>query len=319
MADGRQLALQGAVSDRRGSTLSRRNIRKHRGLLLMLVPALVYYVVFHYVPMYGAQIAFRDYAFLKGIWGSPWVGWENFRLVFGAPSFWEVFRNTLVISLMKLVVAFPAPIVFAILLNELNPGRFKKTVQTISYLPHFLSWVVLGGVFIQVLSPSIGPINILLRALGMRPIFFLGDPDWFRPTLVVTHVWQTIGWGSIVYLASIAGINPELYEASTMDGANRFQNMVYITLPGLAPVITIMFIFAVGRIINDDFDQVFNLYNPAVYGVGDVISTYVYRRGLEGLQFSFATAVGLFRNVLGFCLLILTNFLARRLSEYGLW
>jgi putative aldouronate transport system permease protein len=179
--------------------------------------------------------------------------------------------------------------------------------------------VVLGGLFMQVLSPSIGPISILLRQFNMRPIFFLGDPTWFRPTVVVTHIWQTIGWGSIVYIASIAGINPELYEASIIDGANRFQNIRYITLPGLAPVITIMFIFAVGRLINDDFDQIFNLYNPAVYKVGDVISTYVYRRGLEGMQFSYATAVGLFRNLLGFILLISTNFIARRLSEYSVW
>lgn len=292
---------------------------KYKYLTLLFIPAVLYYVIFQYVPLYGIQIAFKDYIFTKGVWGSKWVGLEYFKELMTLGSFWEVFRNTIIISGYKFIVGFPAPIIFALLLNEIRLVRFKKFVQTVSYLPHFLSWVILGGLFIQFLSPSSGPINIFLQSLGIKPIYFMADPKWFRSVLVTTSVWKGIGWGSIIYLAALSGINPELYEAATIDGANRFQKIIYITLPELTPVITIMLIFALGGIINDDFDQVFNMYNDAVLSTGDVISTYAYRVGLVKMQYSFSTAVGLFKNIIAFTLVMITNTIAKRINEYGIW
>lgn len=287
--------------------------------MLLFLPAVLYYIVFHYMPIYGVLIAFKSYKFTLGVWGSPWVGLKHFEDLFAIAGFWQVFRNTLLISCYKLVFGFPAPIVFALLLNEIRQAVFKRFVQTVTYLPHFLSWVVLAGLTIQFLSPSTGPINLLLKAAGLEPIFFLGDPSWFRSTLVATDIWKELGWGTIVYLAALSGVNPELYEAASMDGANRYQRMRHITLPAMTPVITIMLIFAVGRLVNDDFDQVFNLYNPAVMEVGDVLGTYTYRMGLVNMEYSFATAVGLFRNVVAFVLIVSANAIAKRINEYGLW
>lgn len=292
---------------------------KNKYLVLLFVPAVLYYIVFHYVPIYGILIAFKEYKFSLGIWGSKWVGFQHFKDLFALGSFWEVFRNTILISTYKLVFGFPAPIILALLLNEVRLHFFKRLVQTISYLPHFLSWVVISGLFVQFLSPSIGPINIMLQSIGITPIYFLADVDWFRSVLVATDIWKDIGWGTIVYLAALSSINPELYEASTVDGANRFQNIFYITLPSMAPIITIMLIFAIGRLVNDDFDQVFNMYNPAVYSVGDVLSTYTYRKGLVGMEYSFATAVGLFKNIIAFTLIFIANAIAKRINDYGLW
>lgn len=269
--------------------------------------------------MYGIIIAFKDYKFLKGILGSAWVGFENFQLMFSGRSFKQVFFNTLSISGLKFVFGFPFPILFAILLNELSNIKFKKAIQTISYLPHFLSWVVLAGMFIQFLSPSSGPINKLLILLNFKPIYFLGDSNWFRVVLVVTSIWKAVGWGSIIYLASLSNINPELYESAMIDGANRLKQIIHITLPGLAPVITITLILSVGQIMGDDFDQVFNLYSPAVYGVGDVISTYTYRMGLVSMKYSFATAVGLFQNIIALSLILITNMISKKINDYGIW
>jgi len=292
---------------------------RHRYLVLMFLPAVVYYAVFAYAPLYGIQIAFKSYLFREGIWRSPWVGLENFTLLFSQPSFWQVLRNTVLISLYKLVFNFPAPILLALLINELPFARFKKVTQTITYLPHFISWVVLGGLFLQLLSPSAGPVNIVIKALGLKPVYFLADPAWFRGTLVATALWKEIGWSSIIYLAAIASINPELYEAAIVDGASRFRRALSITLPSLAPVITVLLIFALQGIIGDDFDQIFNLYNPSVYKVGDVLGTFVYRMGLLNMQYSYATAVGLFRNVIAFGLLVFANAASRRSNEYGIW
>ncbi len=296
-----------------------RMYRKHKYLVLMFVPVVMYYLVFCYGPMYGITIAFKDYSFSKGILGSDWIGFDNFKRLFAAPSFREVFRNTLILSFYKLATGFPATIAFAILLNELQQIRFKKVVQTISYLPHFLSWVILGGMFIQLLSPSSGPINQLLSLIGMKPIYFLGDVKWFRFTLVITSLWKGVGWGSIIYLAAIAGIDTQLYEAAIIDGARKFKQIIHITIPSLAPVITIMLIFSVGSIINDDFDQIFNLYNEAVYSVGDVISTYNYRIGLIQNEYGYSTALGLFKNLISVSLILLTNFLAKKYNDYGIW
>lgn len=291
----------------------------NRFLFLLLVPGLIFFLVFKYIPIYGLVIAFKDYNFFDGIWNSPWVGLQVFEDLFSTPSFWEVFRNTVVISGLQFLIGFPAPIIFALLLNEIFSKKAKRWIQTISYLPHFVSWVILGGLFLQLLSPSSGPINALIQALGGRPIYFLADPEWFVSVLVATEVWKSIGWGSIIYLAALSSIDPELYEAADMDGANRWHKMWSITLPSLAPVITIMLILATGKLVDDNFDQIFNLYNPAVYQVGDVMSTYMYRKGLAEMQYSFATAVGLFKNVLSFAILLGANWLAKKINDHGLW
>jgi putative aldouronate transport system permease protein len=269
--------------------------------------------------MYGVILAFKDYRFIDGIFGSPWAGWENFRTLVEGRDFPRAFRNTVIISLYKLIFGFPAPIILALLLNELRVILFKRIVQTLSYLPHFLSWVVLAGVFMELFSPTRGIVNYIITAMGGEAIFFFGDKDWFRTLLVSTDVWKSVGWGSIIYLAALSSVDTSLYEAAVVDGANRWKQMVHITLPALIPVTTIMFIFAVGGIITDDFDQVFNFYNPAVYEVADVLSTYTYRVGISEMEYGLATASGLFTNVIALILIVSANFIVRRYSEYGIW
>ncbi len=295
------------------------SVKVNKAFLLMLIPGLIYYIVFCYMPMYGLVISFKDFKILDGIAASPWVGFKYYEMALSNPEFWRVFKNTLIISGLKLLICFPMPIIFALLLNEVRILRFKKTVQTVSYLPHFLSWVVLAGVAQSLLSPSTGPINSLLVSMGIKPIYFLADKEWFRPMLVILSLWKEVGWSSIIYLAALSSVDTELYEAATLDGAGRLKQTLHITLPSIANVIVIMFIFAVGGIVNDDFDQIFNLYNPAVYSVGDVLSTYVYRVGLEGMQYSYSTAIGLFKNVIAFVLILTTNYISGKFSDYGLW
>lgn len=292
---------------------------KNRYLALLLLPGIAYYLIFCYYPLFGIQIAFRDFTYNGGIWHSKWVGFQNFIDLFATRSFFEVLRNTLLIGIYKLIFYFPSGIIFAILLSELRSRWFKRTVQTVSYLPHFVSWVILGGLFLQFLSPTTGPVNMLLKLVGIKPIFFLADTAWFRSVLVITGIWKEAGWDSIIYIAAIAGINFEIYESAYIDGANRFQRIRHITLPSIAPVITIMLIFAVGRIVKDDFNQVFSLYNPSVYKVGDVLSTYIYRMGLVDMKYSFATAVGLFKNVVAFIFIIAANSITKRVNDYGIW
>ena len=295
--------------------------RKHAALALMLLPTIAYFVIFRYIPMVGLQIAFKDYKMGLGIWGSPWNGLQNFTRAFNTPTFARALWNTIVISVYKTVIGFPAPIILALMLNELRHMRFKRVVQTISYLPHFLSWIVLAGLFMNILNPNTGMINyILTNWFGLeKGIYFLGNASYFRGTLVVTDVWKGVGWGSILYLAGISGIDPGLYEAAICDGAKRWQRIWYITLPCLAPTITIMLILNVGGILDAGFDQVFNLYNSAVYSTGDIIDTYVYRYAFQQMQYSFSAAVGLFKNGIGFLLVIGTNYIARKISDNGLW
>jgi putative aldouronate transport system permease protein len=291
----------------------------NRFLVALFLPGILYFLVFRYIPIYGLVIAFKDYTFSEGIMGSPWIGLDVFREMFASRGFWEVFKNTIVISALQFVTGFPAPIIFALLLNEIGALRPKKAFQTISYLPHFVSWVILAGLFTQFLSPSTGPINILIQTFGGKPIYFMADPQWFIFVLVVTEVWKSIGWGSIIYLAAISGIDGEMYEAASIDGAGRWIKMKAITLPSLSPVITIMLILAIGKLVNDNFDQIFNMYNPAVYKVADVMSTYLYRKGLEDMEYSLATAVGLFKNVVAFAMVIGANALAKRINDSGIW
>ncbi len=288
-------------------------------LTLMFIPVIVYYIIFHYAPMYGIVLAFKDFSLRKGILRSPWVGLAVFRRLFGTVTFTRAFRNTVIISLLRWVTGFPAPILLALMLNELKNLRYKKVVQTISYLPHFLSWIVLSGLFGQLLSPSNGAINYVITKLGGQSIYFLADNRYFRGTLVVTGIWKEIGWGTIVYLATIAGIDQELYEAADCDGANRWRKMWSITLPLMKPTIVILLIMNCGGLMSAGFDQVFNLYNARVYETADIIDTYVYRTGIGSMEYSLSTAVGLFKNVIGFFLVTGTNFIAKRLGEEGIW
>ncbi|MBO9609237.1 MAG: sugar ABC transporter permease [Paenibacillaceae bacterium] len=286
---------------------------------LMLAPAIVLFALFSYVPMYGVIIAFKDYRFIDGIWGSPWVGLDYFEQFFHDVFFWRIIRNTLTISGLHLLFGFPAPVVLALLLNELIHGKFKKFVQSVSYLPHFMSWVILASLLTEILSPSRGALNYVLTFFGGKPIHFLADPDTFVGMLVVTHIWQSVGWGSVVYLAAIAGISQDQYESATIDGAGRLQKIMHITLPSLVPIMTILFILNVGGIMNAGFDQIFNLYNPAVYRVADIIDTYVYRIGLLETKYGFSSAIGLFKNVIALALVMGTNFLVKRFNDYGIW
>ncbi len=293
----------------------------HWQLVLMFLPVIFALVMFHYIPMYGIIIAFKNFKLSKGILGSEWVGLLQFQKMLKMPSFKEVFGNSIKISVLKTLFGFPAPILLSLLINEINNMPFKKTVQTISYLPHFLSWVVLGGLFKNFLSPSTGFVNDIIKAFGGEPIFFVADPKYFVGVLIVTDIWKGVGWGTIIYLACIAGISPELYEAAKVDGANRLQRMLHITLPGLIPVISIQFILHSGSLVNAGFDQIFNLYNENVYRVADIIDTYVYRKGLIDQQYSFSAAVGLFKNVISFALVLMTNVIVKKLNsgEGGIW
>jgi len=294
--------------------------KRYFSLVLMFLPAFIYFIVFHYIPIYGVTIAFKDYKIAKGILGSEWVGLEHFRKMMSNFMFTRAVRNTIIISLAKLICGFPTPIILALLLNEIKNLKFKKVVQTISYLPHFLSWVVLAGIFLQFFSPSNGAINELLGLFGIEPIFFLGNNKWFRFTLVITNVWKGMGWGTIVYLATMSGISPELYEAAECDGATRWHKMTRITLPLIAPTISIIFILDVGGIMSAGFDQIFNLYNASVYETGDIIDTYIYRVGLGGMNYEVGAAAGLFKNLIGFALVVLTNFISKKLDENsGIW
>lgn len=298
-----------------------KRICKMRYYYLLLLPVIAYFIIFHYIPMYGIVIAFKNYAFLKGILGSDWVGFAHFRRLFSSPLFYNIMKNTINISAQRIIFGFPAPIILALLINEIQHLKFKKIVQTISYLPYFISWVILSGIIKELLSPARGAINGLLGLMGVEPIHFLAEAKYFVGVLIVSGIWQSIGWGTIVYLAAISGINTEQYDSSHIDGANRFQIIRYIVLPSIKSVILILFILNLGGILNSGFDQIINLYNPMVYSVGDVIDTYVYRIGLVEMEYSFSTAVGLFKNLVGFILVITSNFIVRKLSggEQGVW
>jgi putative aldouronate transport system permease protein len=287
----------------------------------MFLPGLLLILVFEYGPMYGLILAFKEYNLSLGVWGSPWVGLDNFNRLLTDEDALQVLRNTLIISVLKLMAGIPAPIILALIINEARAGLFKRTVQTVSYLPHFLSWVILSAVVYQVLSPSSGVVNILLRELGFRPIYFLASETWFRPILVMSSVWKEVGWGTIIYLAALTSVNSDLHEAAVIDGASRLRRIRDINLPTIVPVIGIVALLSMGSILSAGFDQVFNLYNPQVYSVADIIDTYVYRIGLVGFDYSFSTAVGLFKGVVGFTLVMVFNAYARKLSDgrYGLW
>ncbi len=295
-----------------------REMYRHRAYYLIIVPALVCLVAVKYVPMAGIVLAFKNFTITGGIWGSEWAGLKYFERMLQSADFLRVFRNTVMISLLKLFTVFPAPILFALMLNEVFGVRLKKSFQTISYLPHFISWVVAGGLFHSFLAFE-GPVNyVLVELFGRtRGVVFMQDPFFFLLAVVVTGIWKTVGWGSIIYLAAIAGIDPQLYDAAQIDGAGRVQRIRHVTLPAILPVIVVLFLLRVGEMFEAGFDQIFNLYSPIVYSVGDIIDTYVYRQGLVNFQFSYTTAVGVSQNLLGLLLLLIVNYVIRRLGARG--
>ncbi|MDF2922501.1 MAG: sugar transporter permease [Paenibacillaceae bacterium] len=295
------------------------DVRKNRAIYLMVLPVALYYIIFKYVPMYGSIIAFKDYSIAGGIWGSKWVGWMHFRDFFDSYYFVRVLKNTVLISLYQLFFGFPAPIALAILLNEIRKKWFKNLVQTISYLPHFVSLVVICGMIIDFTSRE-GIVNTIIEFFGGQRSSLLGNPDNFRTIYVSTQVWQELGWASIIYLAALSGINPDLYEAARVDGAGRFRQMWNITLPGLIPIIMILLILRIGGMMEVGFEKIILLYNSNTYETADVISSFVYRKGLaEANDYSFTTAVGLFQAVINFILLISANRLSNRFSGSKLW
>jgi len=286
---------------------------------LMIFPALVCVLIFNYGPMVGIGIAFQKFVPTSGLFGSKWIGFDNFSYVYSLPDTTRVIYNTVYIAVMKMIVGLAAPIATALLLNEIAKPLFKRLVQTVIYMPHFLSWVILSGIIIDVLSPNYGILSDFLSWLGIKPIFFLGNENWFPFVLVGTDVWKEFGFGTIVYLAALTGINPSLYEAAVIDGAGRWKQTLYITLPGITPIVVLMGTLSLGNILNAGFDQVFNLYSPTVYSTGDILDTYVYRLGLVNLQFGVATAVGLFKSVVSFVLISVSYLLAYRLANYRIF
>ncbi|WP_194542858.1 ABC transporter permease [Paenibacillus sp. JZ16] len=294
--------------------------RRELPLHVMILPGLILIVLFSYIPMAGITIAFQRFIPAKGLFGDQqWVGWDNFKYVMSLPNFTQVLWNTLFISSFKLILGLIVPIVFAVLLNELKNNVIKRSVQTAIYLPYFLSWVVLGGILIDILSPSGGIVNGFLGLLGIPKIFFLGDNEWFPFTLIASDVWKNFGYGTIVYLAAITGIDPGLYEAATIDGANRWRKIWHITIPGMRMVIVLLSVLSLGQLLNAGFDQVFNLYSPQVYESGDILDTFVYRIGLLDAQYGVATAVGFFKSVISLTLISGSYFLAYRFAKYRIF
>jgi putative aldouronate transport system permease protein len=288
-------------------------------LHLMILPGLVLVLIYQYVPMLGIVIAFQKYIPALGVTGSKWIGLGNFQYVMEMPDTFQVLWNTIYIAFMKIILGLLVPIVISLLLNELRIQLVKKGIQTLIYLPHFLSWVILGGILVDILSPTSGIVNQLIAWFGGKPIFFLGDNRWFPFTLVISHQWKEFGFNTIVYLAALTSINPSLYEAAVMDGANRWKQTRHITLPGIMPIIILLATLSLGNILNAGFDQVFNLYSPSVYESGDIIDTLVYRIGLLDAQYGVATAIGLFKSVVSFLFISVSYWLAYRFANYRIF
>ncbi|GMK43185.1 sugar ABC transporter permease [Paenibacillus glycanilyticus] len=294
------------------------DMKRHWGVYLMALPVLAYYIIFHYGPMYGLQIAFKDFQPSDGIWGSTWVGFKHFESFFNGIYFWRLITNTVLLNLYELLFGFPAAIILALLLNEIRKSSFKRIVQSISYLPHFISIVVVAGMMVDVLSRT-GLVNQLLGSFGIQPIDFLMEEGWFRFLYVSSGVWQGVGWGSIIYLAAISGIDPTLYEAARIDGAGRWRQTLNVTLPGIMPTIIILLILQMGNMMSVGSEKVLLLYNPLTYSTADVISTYVYRKGVLEASYSFTAAVGLFNSIISFILIVAANKISKRFSETKLW
>ncbi len=288
-------------------------------LHLMILPGLILILIYSYGPMFGFIIAFEKFSPAKGIFGSKWAGLDNFRYVLEMPESTRIILNTIYIAIMKIIVGLFAPIVTALLLNEVRKELFKRGIQTIIYLPHFLSWIILGGILIDILSPTSGIVNQVLGWVGIEPIYFLGDNSWFRYVLVATDTWKEFGFNTIVYLAALTSINPTLYEAAIVDGAGRWKQTLHVTLPGMASIIVLLMTLSLGNVLNAGFDQVFNLYSPQVYETGDIIDTFVYRIGLIDAQYGVATAVGIFKSVVSLIFISTSYYLAYRFAKYRIF
>lgn len=303
----------------------KRDLRQNKTIYIMLIPAIIYYLIFCYGPMYGAVIAFKNYSPRLGIMGSPWVGMQHFKSFLSSPYFFRILKNTLKISLATLIFGFPMPVILALLINELTHKKFAKLTQTVTYLPHFISMVVVCGM-IKSFTMDTGFINNLLVKLTMghwQPVTLLNEPKYFLPVYIISDIWQGMGWGSIIYLSALTSIDQQLYEAATIDGAGRWKQTIYVTLPGILPMIIIQFVLRMGGMLNVGYEKIILLYNEATRNTADVISTFVYRRGLlaEGgsNQWSYSTAVGLFNSVINFILIVVTNRVSKKLTDISLW
>jgi putative aldouronate transport system permease protein len=291
----------------------------YRELYFLLIPCVVFFLLFRYVPMYGITLAFKDFSFAKGIFGSPWAGLDNFVYMFGLRDFYRVVGNSLILSLLRLAFYFPVPILLALMLNEIPFLRYKKATQSILYLPYFISWVVIGGILINLLSPSWGIVNSAIKALGGQPVFFLGKDDYFRAIIVASQIWKDAGWDTIIYLAAITVINPELYEAAAIDGASKLRRIWHITLPGVKSTILILLLLAIGRLMSNGFEQIYVFQNGSNIMVSEVLETYTYKLGMVNGRFSFASSVGLFSSTVGFVLLVAANQIAKAFGEEGIF
>ena len=296
-----------------------KNIRRDKALLLIVLPVVIHYLIFVYYPMYGNIIAFKDYSPVLGINGSEWVGFKYFLQFFRSPYFWRVLRNTLLISCYSILWGFPIPIIFALMTNDLRNGIFKRVVQAVSYIPYFISTVIICGMLVNFLSPSNGIVNTIIELFGGKPINFLMEPGWFRTVFIASGIWQGFGWSSIIYLAALTGIDPELYEAARMDGASKLQQVIHVSVPCILPTIIVTFIMQIGTLMSVGYEKLILLYNPVTLDVADVISSYVYRTGLVEGNYSFGSAVGLFNSVINLLLVFLANRISKKVSEVSLW
>ena len=296
-----------------------RKIIKYKDLYLLLLPGLIWVLLFRYLPLYGITIAFKDFHPLKGVFGSEWVGLKYFVELINSPYFFRVVRNTILLNIYHIIFGFPAPIILALLLNELRNYKFKKFVQSTTYLPHFISWVIIGSMVIDFLSPNYGLVNEIRKMVGLEPIFYLIKNEYFRSIVVLSNIWKTTGWAAIIYLASLSNVNLSLYESAMIDGANRWQQTWHITLPAIKPTILILFILRFGQMMNASFEQIYMLYSSAVYEVGDVIPTYVYRIGIGQARFSETAALDLINSVIAFVLITTMNYLSKKYGENSLW
>lgn len=318
----RQASLKARISSQKAVNLKStlwKDLMRNRFLYLLLLPVATYLILFKYAPMAGEIIAFKNYRLSDGIWGSPWVGFEQFEKLFSSKEFYLVLKNTLLLNLYHLVFAFPVPIILAIMLNEVRVEWYKRTLQNLLYIPHFISWIVLGSIIIALLSPSTGFVNYLLQAFGIEPIYFLADKFWWPVTFIGSGIWKEAGFGTILYLAAMASVDPTLYEAAKIDGANKIRQIWHVTLPGIRSTIAILLILQVGRMMDVGFEQVYALRNPAVTSVAEVISTFVYTRGIVNLQYSYTTALGLFQSLIALILIVSVNRIIKALGERGLW
>ena len=295
------------------------HFRREWQIYVMLAPMIIWFLLFLYKPMYGLQIAFKDYSIFRGIVESPWVGWEHFETLFNNSQFLRAVKNTVIISALSLIFGFPVPIFLALMFNEILHALYRRTCQTIVYLPHFISTVIIAGIVITAFSPSAGIVNTIIGWIGIEPVYFLIKPEWFRPIFIGSGIWQEAGFSSIIFLAAIAGVNPSLYESAVVDGANRWQMMWKITIPSIMPTIIIMLIIRIGNLMEVGFELIILLYQPATYQTADVINTFIYRQGLQSGQYDLAAAAGLFNAVVAFVLVMIANSISKRVSRISLW